>query len=90
MIQRIGPPQCLGDLERRHERLGECHHRQVGQQGNEGCFAAKDRCFGSEGSGPIGTRQRKVPALCLGEGLGQEFEYRIAVPAFVFAEPELD
>ena len=59
----------------RHERLGDCHHRQVGQQGNDGCIAAKDRCFGSEGYGPIGTRQRKVSALCLGKGLGQEFEY---------------
>ena len=88
---RIGPPlQCLGGLKRRHERLGDHHHRQVSQQGNDGCIAAKDRCFGSEGYGPIGTRQRKVSALCLGEGLGQEFEYRIAVLAFVFAKPELD
>ena len=51
---------------------------------------AADRRFGADGSGPVGARQRPLPALCTGDGLGQELEHRIAVLAIVFAEPEFD
>ena len=35
-------------------------------------------------------RLATIPLVCLGKVFGQEFEYRITVPAFVFAKPELD